>query len=435
MYRTIYEKLDAWRTSPRRKPLIIRGVRQCGKTYSLKEFGQRNYRNVAYFNFEHELELSSLFNQDLDPHRIIRELNAFYGKNIDKDTLIIFDEIQFCNHALTSLKYFYENAPEYHIVCAGSLLGIMLSKPLSFPVGKVDMITMRPMSFYEYLIARKGQKFCDSVKERTEAMPDAFLNELDRVYREYCFVGGMPEAIGVWLETNDPDSVRTVQKTIILSYEADFAKHAPSNEVQKLNRIWNSIPQQLCKENRKFIFGHAVTGARAKDLEDSLQWLIDAGLVHKVNMTERPSIPMSAYSDPSVFKLYYADIGLLSAMSRTPVSSIIVDDDRYKEFKGGMAENYVLNELLNVTDEIPYYWRSGNKAEVDFVHMIGNEIIPIEVKSKNFSRVQSLERYIDQYDPKKAFVISERNIKNGGVAFLPLSMVWNIMSFIEKDIL
>jgi Predicted ATPase (AAA+ superfamily) len=414
--------------------LVIRGVRQCGKTYSLKEFGQKNYRNVAYLNFEDELELSSLFDQNLNPHRIINDLNVIYGKDIDKDTLIIFDEIQFCNHALTSLKYFYENAPEYHIICAGSLLGIMLSKPLSFPVGKVDIITMRPMSFREYLIARKGPGFCENIEGKTDAMPEVFLNELYRIYREYCFVGGMPEVVDRWLKTKDLESVRKVQKTIVLSYEADFAKHAPSNEVQKLNKIWNSIPQQLSKENKKFVFGHAVTGARAKDLEDSLQWLIDAGLVHKVNMTERPSIPMSAYSDPSVFKLYYADIGLLGAMSGTPASSIIADDDRYKEFKGGMAENYVLNELLDVTDEMPYYWRSGNKAEVDFVHMMCDEIVPIEVKSKNFSRVQSLERYVTQYDPKKAFVISERNIKNGKVTFLPLSMVWNIISFVEKDL-
>jgi predicted AAA+ superfamily ATPase len=428
MDRFIYVDLLKWKSSPRRKPLILKGVRQCGKTYIIRRFGKENYANMAYFNFEGNPDLISIFEKDLDPYRIMDDLRIRYHANITKDTLIIFDEVQFCNAALTSMKYFCEEAPEYHVICAGSLLGIMLSKPLSFPVGKVNFLTMYPMTFAEFLTAMNESKLYGRIKTmpKDEPVAEAFMTVLMRLYREYCFVGGMPEAVETWVSTRDPENVREVQSEIVTSYESDFAKHAPPDIIQKLNRIWASIPEQLSKENRKFLFGHAVKGARAKDLEDALQWLIDAGLVYKVNMIDRPSIPLSAYADPSFFKLYYSDIGLLGAMARVPSSSIISGDERYREFKGGMTENYVLTELVASIEGIPFYWRSGNKAEVDFIQMIKDTIVPIEVKSGHPKRTQSMERYISEYAPEKAFVISERNVSTGKLTFVPLPLVWNL---------
>jgi predicted AAA+ superfamily ATPase len=432
MDRLINEELLRWKISNRRKPLILKGVRQCGKTYTLRRFGKENYSDTAYFNFEGNPDLVSIFEKDMDPHRIIDDLCLKYHINITKDTLIIFDEVQFCNAALTSMKYFCEEAPEYHIICAGSLLGIMLSKPLSFPVGKVNFLTMYPMSFPEFLMAMGEFKLYERLKimQKDEPVAEAFMTTLMRLYREYCFVGGMPEAVDTWISTRDPEIVRKVQSEIVMSYESDFAKHAPSSIVQKLIRIWASIPEQLSKENRKFLFGHAVKGARARDLEDALQWLIDAGLVIKVSMISKPSIPLSAYADSSDFKLYYSDIGLLGAMARVPSSSLISDDERYREFKGGMNENYVLTELTASTEGVPFYWRSRNKAEVDFVHMIGDFIVPIEVKSGFPKRIQSMERYIQEYEPEKAAVISERNVSIGKLTFVPLPLVWNLKHYL-----
>ena len=432
MERLITEELLKWKSSKRRKPLILRGVRQCGKTYSLLRFGKKYYFNVAYFNFEKNPDLSSFFENDLDPHRIMDELRLKYDVKITKDTLVIFDEIQFCNKALTSMKYFCEDAPEYHVICAGSLLGVMLSKPLSFPVGKVDFLTMYPMTFPEFMMAMGETQLYEYLKTVPKDTPitEAFLTALMKLYREYCFVGGMPEAVKEWVSARDKDAVRKVHSNIVMAYQSDFAKHAPLSTIHKLNQIWSSIPEQLSKENRKFLFGHAVKGARAKDLEDTLQWLIDAGLAIKVNMISRPSIPLSAYCDPSFFKLYYPDIGLLGAMSRLPPDSILYDDERYREFKGGMTENYVLTELTASTEGVPFYWRSGNKAEVDFVHIIKDIIIPIEVKSGSPGRLQSMERYIAEYDPEKAFVISERNVHTGKLTSVPLPLVWNLEHYL-----
>lgn len=395
----------------------------------MKTFGEEHYNNVAYFNFEEEPELCSIFQHNLKAERIIEDLGIHRRIRIDVDTLIILDEIQFCNAALTSLKYFCENAPEYHIACAGSLLGVMMSKPLSFPVGKVDIMSMYPMCFPEFLIAVGEEELYRRLLDDDD-VSEIFRNKLDRIFREYCFVGGMPEAVSVWNRTRDPGNVRRVQRNIMMSYEADFAKHAPSKDIQKLNGIWASIPEQLSRGNRRFIFGHAVEGARGRDLEDALQWLVDAGLVYKVNVISRPSIPLSAYADRTKFKLYCSDVGILGAMARIPASSVLSSDERFREFKGGMAENYVLTELIAGTGEIPFYWRSEGKAEVDFVHMIKEEIVPIEVKSGNVSKAKSLTVYIEQYGPEKAFIVSPLKTRPGRVTYLPLSLVWNIENHI-----
>jgi predicted AAA+ superfamily ATPase len=331
------------------------------------------------------------------------------------------------------MKYFYEEAPEYHVVCAGSLLGIMLSKAQPFPVGKVNFLTMYPMTFPEFLIAMGELRLFERLKTmpKDERVPEAFMTVLMRLYREYCFVGGMPEAVASWISVRDTAEVRKVHSEIIKSYELDFANHAPPGIIQKLNRIWESIPEQLSKENRKFLFGHAVEGARAKDLEDALQWLIDAGLAIKVKMISRPSVPLSAYSDPSFFKLYYCDIGLLNAMADLTASSIIAGDERFTDFKGGMTENYVLTELVALTDSVPFFWRSGNKAEMDFVHTIGDHNIPIEVKSGSPKRIQSMEQYMGAYNPEKAFVISERNVQEGKLTFIPLPLTWKMKDYLQ----
>ena len=351
---------------------------------------------------------------------------------INKDTLIIFDEIQCCGKALTSLKYFQENAPEYHIVCAGSLLGLLHSTPTSFPVGKVEFLKMYPMSFPEFIIASDRKDLYEYLESypSVQKIPLAFLNILNELYLEYCLVGGMPEAVLSWLESHDPEITRKIQSDIVRLYQSDFAKYAPKNDVKKLISIWSSIPEQLSRENKKFIFGHAVEGGRARDLEDSLQWLIDAGIVIRVKMLTMPFIPLSAYSKSSYFKLYCSDIGLLGAMAGLSYSSIASNDERYREFKGAMNENYVLTELINATNSIPYYWRSDGKAEIDFVHMVKDCIVPIEVKSNTYRRLQSMEMYMGLYKPKKAIVISGHNVHIDNLISIPLPLVWKIEDYI-----
>ena len=428
----IVEKLLKWKTSEKRKPLILKGVRQCGKTYTLRKFGDDNYSNTAYFNFEDDPNLKHIFEKDLKPLRILDDLRLRYQIKITENTLIIFDEIQFCGKALTSLKYFCEDAPEYHVVCAGSLLGVMLSKPTSFPVGKVNIMTLYPMSFPEFIVAAGRADLYGHLKElpRCEPLSDVFLPLLMALYREYCFVGGMPEAVLSWISERDPDAVREIQNDILKLYELDFAKHAPPSMIQKLNRIWSSVPAQLSKDNKKFLFGHAVEGGRARELEDALQWLIDAGIVIKTAIISRPFMPLSAYADPSSFKLYFSDVGLLGAMAKVSASSIISGDEKYTEFKGGMTENYVLTELVAATGDTPFCWRSGNKAEVDFVHILNGMIVPIEVKAGRPKRMQSMELYLERYEPDRAFAVSEHDVKEGKLTFVPLPLVWNIERYI-----
>lgn len=361
MYRIAYNKLLEWKNSNNRKPLILKGVRQCGKTWLLREFGKNNYQDVAYFNFEGNSELSDRFENNLEIERIIEELGVLNKKKIEKETtLIIFDEIQFCNKAITALKYFYENAPEYNIVCAGSLLGIALSKPLSFPVGKVDFLELRPMSFYEFLIANDEKMLTDYLEKNiNKKIPADFENKLLTYLNNYYIVGGMPEVVSEWITTKDIEKVEQIQGRILDSYELDFAKHAPISEIPKLNYIWEYIPRCLAKENSKFVYGHAKPGARAKDLEDALEWLISAGLCYKVSKIEKHAMPLSSYIDLKSFKIYMCDVGLLRKKAKLEASIIISNDENlYKEFKGSMAENFVLSELISINENIPYYWLS-----------------------------------------------------------------------------
>jgi len=429
MERTIYDKLLEWKASAMRKPLILEGVRQCGKTYILKKFGKENFSSVLYLNFEEDPSLMSLFEPDLYPERIVSDLKLRFQRDVDADTLIIFDEIQCCGKALTSLKYFQENAPEYHIVCAGSLLGLLHSTPTSFPVGKVNFLKLYPLSFQEFIAASRGRDIIDRIKGVTD-VPEAFRRILNELYREYCFVGGMPDAVNSWLEYRDPEKTRGIQSDIIRFYQSDFAKYASAGEVKKLSAIWSSIPEQLSKENKKFIFSHAVEGKRARELEDALQWLVDAGIVVRVKMISKPWMPLSAYSSHSNFKLYCSDIGLLGAMANLSFSSIMLDDSKYAEFKGAVTENYVLTELVNVLGDVPYCWRSEGKAEIDFVTMVNDKIIPAEVKSGSYKRLRSMEVYSDLYKPEKTVVISAQWTSSESMTSIPLPLVWKIKEYV-----
>lgn len=434
--RLILNELAKWKNRKDRKPLILKGVRQCGKTYILNEFGKENYDEVAYFNFEGNPALAERFEQDLEPKRILMELGIFSRKPIKpQTTLIIFDEIQFCNKALTSLKYFYEKTPEYHIVCAGSLLGITLSKPLSFPVGKVDFLTLRSMSFYEFVLANEEQMLLDYLGKLSTntPVPQMFADKLTTLLKTYYITGGMPEAVAKWIDTKDVSEVERIQDVILSSYELDFAKHAPATDFPKLSLIWKSIPDQLTKENGKFVYGHIKQGARAKDLEDAMQWLISAGMVYKVCKIEKPAIPLSAYSNIGFFKLYLSDVGLLRRMSRLPVSSIFEDSKLYTEFKGALTENYVLSELVNLHGDVPFYWKSGNTAEVDFVAQFDEKIVPVEVKASTNVKARSLGVYREKYMPEVSVRTSMLNLRKGdGLLNIPLYMLWIIEKLINE---
>ncbi|MDR3284764.1 MAG: AAA family ATPase [Treponema sp.] len=436
MERNLVKQLVRWKENPGKKPLIIKGVRQCGKTFLLKGFGAAHYGDMVYCNFESNDALHAIFNGDLDAHRIISELGVMRQKPIDPEkTLVIFDEIQFCNRALTSLKYFCENAPEYHVVCAGSLLGLALSKPLSFPVGKIDFLTLYPLSFSEFLSANNEALLWEYLENlpADKKISEAFTGKLERYLKTYYITGGMPEAVASWLEFQNIEKVETIQQKILDSYELDFAKHAPANEFPKLSEIWHSIPGQLAKENTKFIFSQVKKGRRAKDLEDALEWLLGAGLAYKVAKVEKPFMPLSAYADSTFFKLYMADVGLLRKMSRLPASVILENTAAYKEFKGALTENFVLSELVTLYNTAPFYWKSGNTAEVDFIIQNEADIVPIEVKSARNDKAKSLGEYRKKYAPPLAVKTSLKNIAPAGeVQNIPLYMLWQLKKYLAK---
>lgn len=433
MKRSLMNKMKEWKVSEHRKPLIMRGVRQCGKTWLLKEFGAAFYEDVAYFNFEGNDALSERFEHNLDAVRIITELGILRKKVIASEkTLIIFDEIQFSNRALTSLKYFCEDAPEYHVVCAGSLLGIALSKPLSFPVGKVDFLTLYPMNFYEFLIANGEEMLCEYLKglDLREKVSELFADKLENYLRTFYITGGMPEAVETWIQTKDIVKLEIVQQRILDSYELDFAKHAPKSDFPKLFAIWRSISVQLSKENTKFIFSQVKKGWRAKDLEDALEWLISAGLVYKVTKIERPFVPLSAYADQTFFKLYLCDIGLLRKMANVSAEYILQKNDDFIQFKGAMAENFCLIEMMILYEIDFYYWKSNNAAEVDFILQHNTDLIPIEVKSERNDRAKSLAEYRKKYSPRISVKTSMNNVGGEEVRLIPLYLLWQMEKYI-----
>ncbi len=425
MKRFIMNDLIKWKISEDRKPLILRGARQVGKTYILKEFGRMYYDNVAYFNFDHDARLANLFVDTKDPKRIIEQLILVNGKKIaPNETLIIFDEVQECPDALNSLKYFYEETPEYHIVCAGSLLGLRLSRT-SFPVGKVDFLNLYPMTFSEYLIADGFDNLVECMKSITkiEKIPEVFESQLIEKLKTYYIIGGMPEVVNDWVKNKDIEKVNSIQKNILESYENDFSKHTDNNQANKISLIWNGIPSQLAKENKKFVYQVVKEGARAREYEGALNWLNDADLICKCYLVNKCAFPLKAYNDLSAYKIYMNDVGLLRRMTNLD-SSIILDGDKlFEEFKGSFTENYVANMLTYIDGENPNYF-TFDRNEIDFVIQRKNKIIPIEVKAGKSINNNSLTRFNQEYDNEISIRFSLNNLSlDGKIVNIPLYFI------------
>lgn len=404
MERFILEKMLKWKNSKYRKPLILKGVRQVGKTWVLKEFGRRYYENTAYFNFDENEEYKQFFETTKDVTRIVQNLILASGQKIvPEKTLIIFDEVQDCPQVINSMKYFCENAPQYHIACAGSLLGIALAKPSSFPVGKVDFMQMNPMTFHEFLVANGDQNLYQylNTMETLEPIPKAFFNPLCEKLKMYYVTGGMPESVALWTEERDVEAMQNALFNILNAYERDFAKHPNVKEFPKISMIWNSIPSQLTRENKKFLYKVVKEGARAREYEDALQWLVDANLVKKIYRSTAPGLPLAAYDDLSAFKIYMADVGLLRRLSMLSPTAFGEGNRLFTEFKGALSENYVLESLVNQLEVTPRYWSQNNPPyEVDFIIQMENEIIPVEVKADANTEARSLKKYKEKFGDK-----------------------------------
>jgi predicted AAA+ superfamily ATPase len=432
--RDIEKKLIAWKSSAGRKPLLLQGARQTGKTWILKQFGNTYCEDVAYFNFEEQPELKQFFQSSKDTTRIIQNLSLVHGKSIQaQSTLIIFDEIQECNEALNSLKYFCEKAPEFVIAGAGSLLGVALSRGLSFPVGKVDFLTLHPVNFTEFLAAVDPQLagYLAGV-DAIDPLPDIFFSQLVEKFKMYFISGGMPEAVAKLLETGDVQQTGQVINNLIRAYGLDFSKHAEKKDIPKIGYVWASIPGQLARENKKFLYQTIKQGARAREYEDALTWLANAGLVHKIHRISDPSLPLSAYDDLSAFKIYLVDVGILRSLSMLDPIAIREGNRLFTEFKGALSENYVLQSLVPQFEVLPRYWASENKAEVDFILQYKNEIIPVEVKSDENVRGKSLTQYNKQYGPPLRIRYSMKNLKfDDGLVNIPMFMADYTMKFID----
>lgn len=426
MYRYAMENLREWKNKKNRKPLIIEGARQVGKTWLMKEFGKQEYTNTVYINFDSNSKMAELFSADLDITRILRGIEIYTGKKINsEDTLIIFDEVQEVPKALSSLKYFYEDAPEYHVICAGSLLGIALHGGTSFPVGKVEFMKLFPMSFREFLTATGKEQYVELLEQKDHQMISSFKQIYIDALKEYYYVGGMPEAVLSYSQAHDLEDVRNIQNMILAAYEQDFSKHAPVSIVPKIRMVWNSIPSQLAKENRKFIYGLIRKGARAKDYETAIMWLIDCGLIHKVSRITTPNLPLKAYEDLKAFKLYLVDIGLLGALAGLKQSALLDGNDMFVEFKGALTEQYVLQQLVIDPDiGIYYYTNDRGNCEIDFLIDDGDKVIPLEVKAELNLKAKSLKTYREKYSPEVAVRTSMADYKeNDGLVDMPLYMM------------
>ena len=429
MERLALEKLVKWKNSPYRKPLIVKGVRQVGKTWLLKEFGKRFYENTAYFNFDENPDYKQFFSITKNVERILQNLILASGQKIEAEkTLIVFDEVQDCPEVLNALKYFCENAPLYHVACAGSLLGIALAKPSSFPVGKVDFLQVDPMTFQEFLLANGDANlvaYLDSV-DTIEPLPDAFFNPLYEKLKMYYITGGMPEPVRLWTEAKDVEVMQASLANIIDAYERDFAKHPNIKEFPRLSLIWHSLPSQLARENKKFLYKAVKEGARAREYEDALQWLVEARLIHKIYRSTKPGLPMSAYDDLSAFKIYLVDVGILRRLAKLAPSAFGEGNRLFVEFKGALTENYVLQTLITQFEVMPRYWSQNNPPyEVDFLIQRENDIFPIEVKAETNVVGKSLRKFKELFgDTVKLRVrFSLNNLKlDDDVLNIPLFM-------------
>jgi predicted AAA+ superfamily ATPase len=415
MNRDALEYLMKWKESKFRKPLIIKGARQVGKTWLMRKFGENYYSSVAYINFENNDRMKQLFDQDYDIDRLIFGLQIESNTQIDENTLVIFDEIQEVPKALTSLKYFKENAPQHHVLAAGSALGVGLHEGFSFPVGKVDFLNLYPMTFLEFLQASENNQLVDLIKSRDFDLMTVFKDKLIDLLKHYYFIGGMPEAVFVYQETYDLNQVRDVHRRLIDGYEQDFSKHVPNLLLPRVRMAWQSIPAQLSRENRKFVYGLVKEGARAREYEIALQWLFDMNVAAKVVRITKPDIPLNAYQDPNSFKIFVNDVGILSTLSNLDMKRLLEGNQIFEEFKGALTEQFVFQEIRSLDNLTPHYWSADrSSAEVDFVIEYEGKIVPIEVKATNNLRGKSLKSYFDRYHPEKSIRTSLADFRDEG---------------------
>lgn len=436
MQRTAIEKLKKWKDRKGHKPLIIEGARQVGKTWLMKEFGKQYYEQVVYLHFDNNPELAAVFENDYKIPRLIESFEILSGIKINPDnTLIIFDEIQECPRALTSLKYFNENAPEYDIVAAGSLLGLIHHEGTGFPVGKVSFLNLYPMDFFEFARALGEERFIELIEKKDFQMISIFKNKFEKLVKMYCYIGGMPEVVQDFINNRDYKRVREIQKTILASYENDFSKHVPANTVEKIRMLWQTIPSQLAKENKKFIYSAIKTGARAKEYELALLWLKDAGLVYQVNRIKKPDLPLIAYQDFEAFKLFVLDVGLLSALTNLDVKTILEKTQIFEEFKGAIAEQYVYQQLKSAEVDMPiYYWSNdSSRSEVDFVVQLDGYVIPVEVKAEKNLKAKSLKNFIQDYKSEKSVrtSLADYKLNDNNLYDIPLYAIGNIAAIVE----
>lgn len=430
------QNLKKWKNKDNRKPLVIRGARQVGKTWLMKEFGENEYEQTAYVNFESSKRLKSLFVDDFDIQRIITALQIETGIQINaKNTLILFDEVQEAEGAITSLKYFYENAPQYHIIAAGSLLGVAMHQKTSFPVGKVEFLQLYPLSFFEFLLAMGQKPLLDLLNNKDWPLIKSFREKYIQYLRQYYYIGGMPEVVRSFKNNNNFQEVRDIQKQILSAYEQDFSKHAPHGIVPRIRMLWNSIPAQLAKENKKFIYKVVKTGARAKDYELALSWLTDCGLAYKVTRSSKPGIPLKAYEDNHAFKLFVVDVGLLAAMGDIDVKTLLEGNLIFEEFKGALTEQYVLQQIKTISDMAIHYWSAERSAsEIDFLVQYAGAVIPVEVKAGENLQAKSLKAFCQKYSPSLAIRTSMSDYrKESWLINIPLYAIGKLTSIIKKQ--
>lgn len=442
MIRKEYASLINWKNKKIRKPLMVLGVRQCGKTYLIKEFGKQEFEDMAYCNFDGNKGLQSIFDYDFDINRILEELGSIVlGKKIvPGKTLLVLDEIQDCPRAIQALKYFCENLPELHVIGAGSLLGIALrGEGTSFPVGKVERLEMFPMSFEEFVIADGGEKYINGINKIPfeREISELYTVPMQKYLQNYYIVGGMPEAVQKWIDTHDYAEVEQIQDQILRDYADDFGKHTSPETAIKIKLIWDAIPSQIAKDNNKFVFSHVKQGARAKDLEDALEWLVSAGLVYKLNLVSTPQLPLESMKDNTYFKVYMADVGLLRRKSNVNYRTILNGDASYIQFKGAFTENYVLSQLKCL--KVPaYFWRTQADAEVDFISDWEGVLFPIEVKSADNTKAKSLQLFCKRFSPKIAFRTSLKNVGDNVKASthewcLPLYILFRLKDYVKNE--
>ncbi len=433
--RDIIEKLKVWKDNPRRKPLVLQGSRQVGKSWALKKFGKECFDDVVYINFDTMPNVKEDFKRTKEPHSLIKAMEMMMGKAISASaTLIIFDEIQECNEALNSLKYFCEDAPEYAVVCAGSLMGVALNRSgASFPVGKVDFMTLYPVSFAEYLRASDDKLYrAYQMIDEVMAVPEVVHQQLVDAYKLYLVVGGMPEVVSAYIDTQSWEEVKKLQDAILQSYSLDFAKHINNKDIPRVFQVWGNMQDQLAREDKKFRYADIQKGARAREYEAAIEWLCLAGLVHKVSAIETPRLPLSAYKKGNAFKLYLNDVGLLGRKFNLDATTVLMGDSLFSEFKGVMAENYVLQSLVRQFGPQHYYWTSGNTAEVEFVLQQAGLIVPIEVKADKNVKAKSLAFYRKQYTPQLSIRLSTLNMrKDDDLLNLPLYLVDKLQTFVD----